>query len=131
MVQSLRLAAPVLFALFAFPPVLAAQAPSDLRGIWSADPACDENALRHIIGERGLEWREGSRRLAYAETRVQLRGDQIRFEIRSADPTDGPIRAGDVVRYRRVPGGLVPIAIDRAGVVIDLAADRPFVSCRR
>ncbi len=131
MVQSLRLAAPALVAVLAFPPVLAAQAPSDLRGIWSADPACDENALRHIIGERSLEWREGGRRIASAETRLQLRGDLIRFEIRSADPTDGPIRAGDVVRYRRTPGGLVPLAIEREGVVIDLAVDRPFVSCRR
>ena len=131
MVQSLRLAAPVLLALLAFPPVLAAQALSDLRGISSADPARDENALRHIIGERGLEWRKGSRRLAYAETRLQLRGDQIRFEIRSADPMDGPIRVGDVVRYRRVPRDLVPVAIEREGVVTNLAADRRFVSCRR
>jgi len=87
MVQSLRGAVCASLAAILFPATPAAQALSDLRGLWSANPACTEAALRRVIGDRSLEWQEGGRRLVIAETRVQLRGDQIRFEIRSSTQT--------------------------------------------
>jgi hypothetical protein len=119
-----------LLALAAIGPA-AAEAPSDLRGVWSPDPACAETSLRHIIGMHTLEWRDGGRRLVFAEVSFLIQADRIGIQVTRAENGDSPLRAGDVVQYRRVPGGIRPLAIERGGSEISIRAPRTFFACRR
>lgn len=125
-----RSCVPMLVALALSPPA-AAEAPSDLRGIWSPDLACAETSLRHIIGETTLEWRDGGRRLVLAEVRFLIQADRIGMQVRTAENGDAPLRPGDVVQYRRVPGGIRPLVIERDGTETDIAQVRVMYRCRR
>lgn len=124
------LPAATLLALAATLPA-SAEAPSDLRGIWSPDLACAETSLRHIIGEDTLEWRDGGRRLVLAEVRFIIQADRIGMLVRTAENGDAPLRPGDVVQYRRVPGGIRPLVIERDGTETDIAQVRVMYRCRR
>lgn len=109
----------------------AAESPSDLRGIWSPDLACAETSLRHIIGANTLEWRDGGRRLVLAEVRFIIQADRIGMQVRTAENGESPLRPGDVVQYRRVPGGIRPLVIERDGTETDIAQVRVMYRCRR
>lgn len=108
-----------------------AASPSDLRGIWSPDIACAETSLRHIIGETTLEWRDGGRRLVLAEVRFVIQADRIGMLVRTAVNGESPLRPGDMVQYRRVPGGIRPLVIERDGTETDIAQVRVMFRCRR
>lgn len=108
-----------------------AESPSDLRGIWSPDISCAETSLRHIIGTNTLEWRDGGRRLVLAEVRFIIQADRIGMQVRTAENGESPLRPGDVVQYRRVPGGIRPLVIERNGVETDIAQVRVMYRCRR
>lgn len=109
----------------------AAESPSDLRGIWSPDIACAETSLRHIIGENTLEWRDGGKRLVLAEVRFLIQADRIGMLVRTVENGEAPLRPGDVVQYRRVPGGIRPLVIERGGTETDIAQVRVMYRCRR
>ena len=109
----------------------AAESPSDPRGIWSPDPACAETSLRHIIGAHTLEWRDGGSRQVRADATFLIQADRIAIRVLRGEDGEGPLRAGDVVRYRRVPGGIRPLAIERGGTEISIRAPRTFFACRR
>lgn len=108
-----------------------AESPSDLRGIWSPDISCGETSLRHIIGENTLEWRDGSKRLVLADVRFIIQADRIGMQVRRTENGEVPLRAGDVVQYRRVPGGIRPLVIERDGAEIDIAQVQVMYRCRR
>lgn len=107
-----------------------AESPSDLRGIWSPDISCAETSLRHIIGENTLEWRDGGKRLVLADVRFIIQADRIGMQVRRTENGEAPLRAGDVVQYRRVPGGIRPLVIERDGAEIDIAQVRVMYRCR-
>ena len=109
----------------------AAEAPSDLRGIWSPDLSCAETSLRHIVGATTLEWRDGGKRLVLAEVRFIIQADRIGMQVRTAENGESPLRPGDVVQYRRVPGGIRPLVIERDGAETDIAHVRVMYRCRR
>lgn len=109
-----------------------AESPSDLRGIWSPDTSCAETSLRHVIGENTLEWRDGGKRLVLAEVRFLIQADRIGVQVlRTAADGEAPLRPGDVVQYRRVPGGIRPLVIERDGTHTDIAQVRVMYRCRR
>ena len=51
--------------------------------------------------------------------------------VQSVASSEGQLRAGDVVTYLRVAGGIRPLAIERDGTRIDISTPRPFLQCRR
>lgn len=112
-------------------PAAAVEAPSSLRGGWSPDIACRDASPRHVIGRTTLEWREDGDRVALAEVRFRIQGNDIEATVLSVADPEGHLRAGDVVTYRRVAGGIRPLAIERDGTRIDISTPRPFLQCRR
>lgn len=123
--------ATVLTVMLVFSGTASAEAPSDLRGIWSPDPACAETSLRHIIGANTLEWRDRGERLVLAEVRFLVQADRIGVVVRRSENGEAPLRLGDVVQYRRVPGGIRPLVIERDGTAIDIALVQVMYRCRR
>lgn len=119
-------AAMLLAALAA--PAGAVEAPSSLRGTWSPDLGCGENALRHVIGRSTIEWREGGKQLALADVRFRVLGNDIAVSVRKVEAGDA-LHPGDVVRYLRVAGGLKPLRIERDGTSIDIERPRTFYAC--
>lgn len=107
----------------------AADSPSDLRGIWSPDLACSGASPRHVIGGSTLEWRDGGQRVLLASVEFLIQADRIGIKIVSVEPADALLDVGDVVQYRRVPGGIRPLLIERGGTTIDIAQARVFYRC--
>lgn len=110
-------------------PAAAVEAPSSLRGTWSPDLSCRKSALRHVIGRSTIEWREGGKQLALAEVRFRVRGNDIEASVREVEAGEA-LRAGDVVHYLRVAGGIRPLRIERDGARIDISRARTFYECR-
>ncbi|GIL02713.1 MAG: hypothetical protein BroJett030_26120 [Alphaproteobacteria bacterium] len=108
-----------------------AEAPSDLRGIWSPDLACAEASPRHVIGADTLEWRDGNRQVLRASVVFIIQADRIGVRIVSVEPAGAPLAVGDVVQYRRVPGGIRPLIIERGDTMTDIADKRVFYRCSR
>ncbi|WP_439579007.1 hypothetical protein, partial [Elioraea sp.] len=108
----------------------AAESPSDLRGIFSPDLSCAATSLRHVVGADTLEWREGGRRLLMAEVDFVIQADRIGMVVRKVENGDAPLRPGDVVQYRRVPGGIRPLVIERHGTSMEIAQARVFYRCQ-
>ena len=128
--KAIRYAAVLLVGAVALP-ALAVEAPSSLRGSWSPDFSCAQAAPRHVIGRTTLEWREDGDRIALAEVRFRVQGNEIAAAVQSVESPGGQLRVGDVVTYLRVAGGIRPLAIERGGASIDIKAPRPFLQCRR
>lgn len=108
-----------------------AESPSDLRGIWSPDLSCAETSLRHVIAETTLEWWDGGKRLVLAEVRFVIQADRIGMLVRTSENGEAALRPGDMVQYRRVPGGIRPLVIERDGTQTDIAQVRVMYRCRR
>lgn len=111
-------------------PAAAVEAPSSLQGAWSPDLACGEAALRHVMGPRTIEWREGGEQRAFAEVRFRIRGNEISATVQTVQAPNGMLQPGDVITYQRVAGGLRPLTIERDGATIDISQPRTFFACR-